>query len=74
MSHVASRRLSASRIFARLLIIAGCLALTVLLVFHQQVPDVAGLGLVIDNLAPGWGWVYRCCCSLPWPRAGAAPS
>ena len=55
MSHVASRRLSASRIFARLLIIAGCLALTVLLVFHQQVPDVAGLGLVIDNLAPWLG-------------------
>ncbi|WP_279402782.1 hypothetical protein [Arthrobacter sp. JCM 19049] len=26
-----------------------------LLVFHQQVPDVAGLGLVIDNLAPWLG-------------------
>lgn len=55
MSKASHRRLTASRILARLLVILASLALAVLMVFHQQVPDVAGLGLVVDNLAPWLG-------------------
>ncbi|WP_431710221.1 endonuclease/exonuclease/phosphatase family protein [Glutamicibacter uratoxydans] len=40
---------------ARMLIILGCLMLTLILVFHQQIPDVLGLGLFVDNLAPWLG-------------------
>lgn len=55
MSRANRPRLSPTRILARVLIIASSLALTALMVFHQQVPDVLGLGLVVDNLAPWLG-------------------
>lgn len=37
------------------MIIAASLALALLMVFHQQVPDLLGLGLIVDNLAPWLG-------------------
>jgi len=55
MSKASHRRLTASRILARLVIIVACLALSLLMVFHRQVPDVGGAGLIIDNLAPWLG-------------------
>lgn len=55
MSKVSPRRLTASRILARVLVILASLVLSLLLVFHQQIPDVYGLGLTIDNLAPWLG-------------------
>lgn len=55
MSQRTYRRLSATRILARLLLSAACLALALLMVFHQRVPDVAGLGLIVDNLTPWMG-------------------
>lgn len=55
MSKASRRRLSALRILARLTVILLCLSLAALLAFHQQIPDVAGLGLILDNLAPWLG-------------------
>lgn len=55
MSHASPHRLSASLIIARIFFILLCIALAVLMVFHQQIPDVLGLGLVVDNLAPWAG-------------------
>ncbi len=40
---------------ARLFVILASLCLAALMAFHQQIPDIAGLGLVIDNLAPWLG-------------------
>ncbi|MFJ2619317.1 endonuclease/exonuclease/phosphatase family protein [Glutamicibacter sp. NPDC087344] len=55
MSKASHRRLSASRILARLFVILLCLGLAVLMAFHQYIPDVAGLGLILDNVAPWLG-------------------
>lgn len=55
MSKASRRRLSALRILARLTVILLCLGLAALMAFHQQIPDVAGLGLILDNLAPWLG-------------------
>ncbi|WP_146955944.1 endonuclease/exonuclease/phosphatase family protein [Glutamicibacter soli] len=55
MSKASPRRLSASRILARITVILLCLGLAVLMAFHQQIPDVAGLGLILDNLTPWLG-------------------
>ena len=55
MSHASPHRLSASLIIARIFFLLLCIALAVLMVFHQQIPDVLGLGLVVDNLAPWAG-------------------
>lgn len=55
MSKASHRRLTASRIMARMLIIVASLGLAILLVLHQQVPDIVGLGLIVDNLAPWLG-------------------
>lgn len=55
MSHASPQRLSASLIIARIFFVLLCLALAGLMVFHQQIPDVLGLGLVVDNLAPWAG-------------------
>ncbi|MGO4297687.1 endonuclease/exonuclease/phosphatase family protein [Glutamicibacter sp. MCAF14] len=55
MSHSSHHRLSASRIIARFFFAMLCFALAGLMVFHQQIPDVLGLGLIIDNLAPWMG-------------------
>lgn len=55
MSKASFGRLSAARIMARLFVILASLSLAALLVFHQQIPDVAGLGLVLDNIAPWLG-------------------
>jgi len=55
MSHASHQRLSAPLIIARVFFVLLCLALAGLMVFHQQVPDILGLGLVVDNLAPWAG-------------------
>ena len=55
MSHASHQRLPISLILARIFFVLLCLALAGLLVFHQQIPDVLGLGLVVDNLAPWAG-------------------
>lgn len=55
MAHSSRQRLSASRIIARFFFALLCLALAGLMVFHQQIPDVMGLGLIVDNLAPWMG-------------------
>jgi len=55
MSHASHQRLPLPLIIARVFLVLLCLALAGLLVFHQQIPDVMGLGLVVDNLAPWAG-------------------
>lgn len=55
MSHASHQRLPIPLIIARGFFVILCLALAGLLVFHQQIPDVLGVGLVVDNLAPWAG-------------------
>lgn len=55
MSHEVSSRLSAGRLFARILIVLLALALTVLLVAHKHLPEAQGFGLLLDSIAPWLG-------------------
>ena len=50
-----SRRLSRSQRQLRGLVLFGTLISTLLMVFHKHVPNVFGLGLLVDNAAPWFG-------------------
>ena len=49
------RRLTRSQRQLRGLVLLGTLLSTLLMVFHQRVPNVFGLGLLVDNAAPWFG-------------------
>ena len=60
MTKASPRRLSAARIFGRVLVILASLALAALMALHTQIPDVFGLGLIVDNVAPWLGIAVIC--------------
>lgn len=51
----APRRRTRTQRFRRFLVILGSLATALLVAFHTRVPDVMGLGLLLDNAAPWLG-------------------
>ncbi|QXQ09729.1 endonuclease/exonuclease/phosphatase family protein [Paeniglutamicibacter sp. Y32M11] len=48
-------RRTRSHRFLRFLVILGALSSALLIAFHQRVPDLFGLGLLLDNFAPWLG-------------------
>ncbi|GAA5226631.1 endonuclease/exonuclease/phosphatase family protein [Paeniglutamicibacter antarcticus] len=49
------RRLTHAQRFLRFLVFLGSLGTALLIAFHNRIPDVAGIGLVLDNAAPWLG-------------------